>query len=105
MIYQGVNCTWIGERNTEQTLACPFCAGALREVPTFWADVDGVERGEYTWPSYKKTSAPPDWQPRPHPGYRSLWEYAIAQNRCFKHIAHLRNSFKVHAGILVEIEP
>jgi hypothetical protein len=39
-----------------------------------------------------------------------MWEYAkqshaATNGRCFKHIAHLRNSYKVNTGVFVEIEP
>lgn len=106
MIYQGIACTWIGECDPEQTLACPFCGGGLRALPDFWAEVIKVELGTYSWPAYKLTPQPADWKPRPHPGYRAMWEWARQQqDRCFKHIMHLRNSYQKHAGINVEIEP
>jgi hypothetical protein len=106
VMFQGVNCVWIGERSQVSASGnCPFCSGELKEVPTFWADVDAVERGEYSWPTYKKTAQPADWKPQPHPGYRAMWEWASKQQRCFKHIAHLHNSYLKHTGTYVGIEP
>jgi hypothetical protein len=104
-ILQGTNCTWVGEANGTRPPGCPFCHGTLREAPIFWIMVDDIERGEYPWPGYMKTGPLPEWKSRPHPGYRAMWMWALEQQRCFRHVAHLRNSYKKHTGNDVEIEP
>jgi len=98
--------TWIGEKASASG-SCPFCANpALAiDIAQHWADVGGVERGEYSWPSYKKKPAPADWKPRPHPGFGEMWVWALAQNRCFNHMVHLKHSYKKNTGIEVDIEP
>ncbi|MGB2633893.1 MAG: hypothetical protein WAM58_08155 [Candidatus Acidiferrum sp.] len=106
IMLKGVNCTWVGEgAEASASGSCPFCAGDLHEAPTFWQDIDAIERGDYTWPTYKKEPPLPEWKPQPHPGFRAMWEWAKAQQRCFKHVMHLRNSYKKHTGIVVGIAP
>jgi hypothetical protein len=70
-----------------------------------WKDVELMEQGAYGWPAYKKAAMPYDWKPRPHPGTRAMWEWARSQPRCFNHIVHMRNAFKVATGIFVDLEP
>ena len=89
---------------------CPICGGMLYEFESpapWWDGVDKFERGDYPYPAYlaAKGPQPADWKPRPHPGYRKMCEWQKAQNRCFRHVAHLKNSYKKHAGIEVDLTP
>jgi hypothetical protein len=108
-IVSGLRCTWFGPREELSASGnCLFCAGPVGSPfpeEKFWSDVDAVESGNYIWPTYKKTAQPTDWKPRPHPGYRAMWEWARTQRRCYVHVAHLRNSYRKHTGNEVEIEP
>lgn len=75
----GVRCTWFGSIHETASIegglpCCPLCHGVLFEIPDegeWWRGIDEFERG--THPN----------NPRPHPGYRAMWEWQRAQKRCF----------------------
>lgn len=109
LIVSGIRCTWFGpSEKLSASGSCLHCAGPVSapfDEDRWWAEVDAVEQGTYPWPKYKKVAPELDWKPRPHPGYRAMWVWAQSQNRCFKHIAHLRNSYLKHTAIVVDLEP
>lgn len=99
---------WIGRADQlSASRACPFCASEVlvTDINRHWTDVYLAEQGRYGWPRYKKTPMPADWSPRPHPGMKVMWEWAVQQQKCFNSIAHLRNAYKVATGNFVDTEP
>lgn len=88
----GATCTWFGSIHEasstkkhprhQQTIndghdlpCCPICGGMLFEMQDegeWWEGIDMFEKGTYPRPD-----------PRPHPGYRAMWEWQRAQKKCF----------------------
>jgi hypothetical protein len=104
----GVNCTYFGRGlNGNVDQVCPFCSGATQVVDEaeFWKRIDGFEAGRYEFALLAKagTPVPEGWQPKPHPGYAGMFKWAQAENRCFKHVAHMKNSFAKHTGTVVDL--
>jgi hypothetical protein len=97
---RGISCTWFGVAQRD----CPFCHGAivvLDNPADWWEPINRFESGDYG--HFGKIPQQVGWRPRPHPGYRAMWDWAIAQQRCFKHPAHLKNSYRKHTGIDVDM--
>lgn len=101
----GANCTWFGSIHETKQIGgsrgipcCPHCGGVLFEMSDegeWWRGIDEYERG--THPT----------APRPHPGYRAMWEWQRSQKRCFpmrSGLAPLVDAFKAATGITVEID-
>lgn len=100
--------TWIGPiEELSASRSCPGCASEVvpTDIDQHWADVEAVERGDYVWPSYKKTAQPEGWMPKRHPYFIVMCRWAISTKRCFNHIVHMRNAYKKETGIFVDIEP
>jgi hypothetical protein len=72
----------------------------LFELPTaseWWDGIDRFERGVLA-----KPGGPP---PKPHPGYRAMWEWQRAQGKCFRDFDLLLSAYKAATGITVDVEP
>lgn len=95
------------EDSGEKIKKCPHCGGVVEKIRAtdFWKEKVQFQLGNYAWPTWKKTTQDATWKPKEHPGYIEMWQWAAQQGRCYSHIAHLKNSYKKHAGITVDIEP
>lgn len=101
----GARCTWFGSIHEAASIAgglpcCPRCRGVLFEMPDegeWWRGIDEFERGAH----------PSD--PRPHPGYRAMWEWQRAQSRCFSLPLDgergLVAAFMEATGVVVDVGP
>lgn len=83
----GAQCTWfglikeVGGRGTGPLgplPCCPLCGGMLFELDTEKKWWDGVDK-------YEKDG---------HPGYRAMWVWAKAQEKCFKTLSSLQEAYK-----------
>lgn len=99
--YQGTGCTYIGKLPQ-----CPHCGGGTMAVSTeeLIGKNGAFESGNYKFNEYDtKNQEPPNWKPHPHPGFIAMLYWATSQPHCYKHIMHLRNSYKKHVGIDVDM--
>jgi hypothetical protein len=100
----GARCCWFGHI-TEAAASgtkCPHCLQPLMEWSSeaaYWKNVGAFERGEY--------DVDDDEKPKPHPGYIEMVKWGLGQMRdrreCYKNIVHLKNSYKKHVGIDVDV--
>lgn len=109
--------TWIGlEQETVEIpspdgtlpMRCPGCSFETVPIDMHAETRTNAlfEMGSYGWPSWMKTAQPDGWQPREHPGYSEMRLWAIRQEkRCFNHMMHMKNSYKKHMTIDVDIQP
>lgn len=105
-LYQGQSCTVILDADQLTPAGqCPYCGQDVKATPTIEADILNVQNGNYTWPEYKKTPAPAGWQPHAREHFVDMWTWGREQKRCFRHIVHLRNAYKIASGNLVDIDP
>jgi len=105
-MFKGVQCTVIlAPEDLPESGACPYCDGPVQKFPALMEQIQGVENGIYDWPAYKRDPQPATWRPHARTNYVKMWMWQIEQKRCFKHPMHLKNSFKKHTGIDVDIEP
>ncbi|HVI10180.1 MAG TPA: hypothetical protein VND65_17960 [Candidatus Binatia bacterium] len=103
----GIRCTFFGV-NPHANLLCPYCGQALQlsGEKEFWKRLEDFEKGEYTLQHFGETvtNVPAEgWRPRPHPGYVAMWKWAQESNRCFRHAVHLKNSYRKHTGVDVDL--
>lgn len=99
----GVSCTVSAVSDSG---ICPFCKMALKDADQaeFQQKLEAFENGEYSFSDYNnKEPEPAGWTPKPHPGYVAMWNWARSQDRCFRHVAHMRNSYKKHTGTDVDL--
>jgi hypothetical protein len=100
--------TWVGYQNLlADGLTCPGCKSPVREMREERRNetIFNFEQGNYEWPSYMRHPSPPNWQPRPHPGFSEMMRWARESGRCFNHMIHIKNSYMKHVQIPVEVEP
>jgi hypothetical protein len=78
---------------------CPHCGGMLYELPEerkWWLGIDVFEAGSYRAQEL----------PRPHPGYRKMWEWQRDEyKKCFPTPLALAEAYKAASGIAVSVEP
>lgn len=91
---------------TEVAMQCPSCGSACVTVSAEEEEkrIEDFQAGRYKWSDYNlRDPEPPGWIPRPHPGYRAMLDWGRQQAHCYKHVAHLKNSYAKHAGITVDL--
>lgn len=103
----GTKCTFYGS-NPHAPDLCPRCGQALQTFnqDAFLNRLRDFEEGNYAFDIFKgdgSKSPDPDWRPRPHPGYLEMWGWANESTRCFKHVAHMKNSYTKHTGRIVDL--
>jgi hypothetical protein len=102
----GASCCWnsLVAEAADFNSRCPFCKGNVVKWSSegaWWNHIDAYERGEY------EVDAKAEQPARPHPSYRAMWEWGIAEMRarksCYRNIVHLKNSYRKHTGTDVDI--
>jgi hypothetical protein len=101
----GLKCTFFGV-NPQGNMLCPHCGQALQlsDEEGFWRRLQDFEDGSYSSEHFggdRTTDA--DWKPHQHLGYVAMWKWAQESNRCFRHAVHLKNSYRKHTGIDVDL--
>jgi hypothetical protein len=101
----GLHCTFFGV-NVHADAICPTCSQNLQvtDEAGFWKRLQDFEDGTYSSEHFgADATSDPDWKPHPHPGYVAMWKWQAEVNRCFKHAMHLRNSYKKHTGVEIDM--
>lgn len=111
-LYNSFKCikgTWRGTLEQTKSNRCPDVECGAEVMPSDEAvaflEAQNFEAGIYAWPLYMKTPAPEGWEPKPHPGFVQMVEWAKKTGRCFRAMIHLRNSYNKNVHIMVDIAP